>query len=1110
LLQFEQERGVKEPELKKALGMKRTYPGKRRGPNGVDTHRNNGSAYLDAFRQKENLARSAPAVPIQQGWRPMGPFCVPHGQTYGSGPGSRPAVAGRIGAIAIDPSDPTHILIGSAGGGVWESRDAGASWTARTDAQPSLATGAIAYDPSNSSIVYAGTGEGDFFSSLGVGLLRSVDGGTNWALLATTPFVGVGFYDIVVDPLNGNHLLAATTSGLFESTNGGTSWNQRRAPRTWDLSMHPAVAGDSSSTGEVFGACTDGLFRSTNGGTAWVSVSLPSAPASFSRIEVCHAPADGNVVYVFAASGSNAFIWRRNVFGGAFSAVVPPAGLDTNQAWYDWCAGVAPNNPDVLYVGAIDLYKGTRSPLDLWTWTSISAKSAGDSIHPDQHALAFSPIDPNVVYAGNDGGVFVSPDGGISWQALNKGLCITEFEYLAAHPQFDAWLIGGTQDNGTMRYEGEEVWYHVQDGDGGDCGINEGSPYTCYHTFYGMGMERSTTGGGWGSFAFVGPNPPPGHSSLFYPPVEVNGDVVAQAGSSVFISTDTGTNWTSVALPSGTATALAIPTASRLYAGTTGGDFFRLDFSGGSWQAPVQLAQPRFGFVSDILVDPTNPNRLWATYSNITGGHVFRSDDGGSTWNDVSAGLPNIPVNAIEIDPSSPDTVWVAADVGVYRSTDAGVTWGAFSNLLPNALAKDLFLHEPSRMLRVALQSRGVWEINVDQTNMPDVDLYLRDSVVDTGRKSPSPSGVDDPFSFGSKTHFWQCTDVKVDSPSYQTPALSDVDFEFFEDDHGVFSSGLTHENSQRNRVARVYVEVHNRGLSPATNVAVKVFFADASIGVPDLPAGFWTNFPNNTLPPASPWQAIAPHKIVPSVAAGIAEVVGFDWPVPATAASHSCLLVVTSAANDSISTTELNVGALVVNSKKCGLKNLAVVDPPPSVGPRVRVLKLNLWGSPRYRKYSLGMDRPATSMVRGVLFSKRLARLAQKAKLERVKLSASDKQEVQKFFSANPRLKAKLAPIAYRSPRGGVWLESLELDPKEPEQIVVLTEPKIGRGHWSFVLRAEDGNEIGGFTLQSNEAEQVRGRALILERRAIYDSEVERTKRHTLAVGVAAFSGHR
>ena len=549
LHQFERERGLEETDITSVaadLPLRRPSGRMRAARRGDEDGGSDGSPYLAAAAMKEDMERTAPAMPIAQGWRPLGPFSVPHGQTYGTGSGSRPAVTGRIATLAVDPANASHLLVGAAGGGVWESRDTGATWLPRTDFQPSLWTGAIAFNPSNPSIVYAGTGEGNAVWRLGAGLLRSPDGGTTWSLLTAAPFAGTGFYDLIVDPLNGNHLLAATRSGLFESTDGGTTWTQRRAMRTWDLSMAPAVAGNPNSTREVFAACADGVFRSTNGGRTWAAVTLPGAPPSWNRIEVCHAPSNGNVVYVFAAGPPlvpnpddpsqtmpTAYLWRRSIAGGAFAAAPPDPALRTGQAWYDWFAAVAPNNPDILYLGAINVHKGIRSATNTWTWANISARAVGDSIHPDQHAITFSPTDPNVVYIGNDGGIYRSPNGGTTWRSLNKGLCITELEYLAQHPQFEAWLIGGTQDNGTLRYEGEEVWYHVQDGDGGDCGANAAAPYTCYHTFYGMGMERSTTGGGWGSWTWIGPNVFNTYGSQFYPPVEVNGPVVAQAGQSV-------------------------------------------------------------------------------------------------------------------------------------------------------------------------------------------------------------------------------------------------------------------------------------------------------------------------------------------------------------------------------------------------------------------------------------------------------------------------------------------------------------------------------------------------------------------------------------------------
>lgn len=1051
------------------------------------------SPYVEAYRQLAQMqqpaggaeAGPAPANQIPEGWRPIGPFSIPHGQTYGSGPTSRPSVSGRISSIAVDPADATHILIGAAGGGVWESHDTGATWTPRTDQQPSLATGAIAFDPSNSQIVYAGTGEGDFYAMLGAGILRSTDGGATWSVRATAPFAGIGFYDIAVDPTNGQHILAATSAGLFESSNGGSTWASRIGQVSWDLSIAPPVGGAIT---EILAGCANGPQVSTDGGTTWTSIALPGAPARWIRIEVCHAPSDGRVAYIYAVGKGllstdpwTGFIWRRAAGNATFDVVPLPAGLNVNQGWYDWCAGVDPSNPDTFYVGGIDLYRGDRTGNN-WAWVCISAKTNGDCIHPDQHHVTFSPSDSNVVYASCDGGIYRSPDRGVTWRSLNKGLCITEFEYLAAHPTYDAWLIGGTQDNGTERYEGGEVWTHSQDGDGGGCGIDPSAPATCFHTFYDMGMQRSTAGGSWGTWTSIGPTVPSNYRSLFYPPVAVGSGIVCQAGQSAFISTNSGTSWTEISLPaSEVASAAVVASASTLYIGTTSGNIYRINSVAGVWQAPVALTLPRSGYVSDLVVDPVNPSRLWATYSTITGGHVFRSDNGGTIWTDVSGTLPTIPFHSIVVDPAATNTVYVAADVGVYRSTDAGTTWTAFNNGLPNALAADLVFHPTTRLLRVGTRNRGAWEINVDHANMPDVEVYVRDSTVDTGRFTPSPSGPD-PFAPPAYTYFWESTDIKVDSPPYQVTNLDDVDFVFFEDDHGVAASGLIHENAERTKTVRVYVQVHNRGIQPATNVDVKVFFASAALGLPDLPTGFWTNFPNNVLPAGSPWQAMAPHRTVPTIECGRPAVVGFNWTVPAGQASHTCAFAVASAQNDSIATSDLNIGNVVLGQQKCALKNLAIVDPAAAPLP---LIPLEIWWARSRGRHWIGTDRRGNGL-KGVILGSRLVPYAMERRLKRRKVTPDERKQIDIALRGNRHIPPESLDLQnLYIPPVGPWLLAEPPSKQEPDRIIALVDSKI-RDRFALIQWDEQGMPVGGFTFEAKQmAPQATGKGNMRTRKS-------------------------
>jgi hypothetical protein len=657
-----------------------------------------------------SMSPSAPAgpqlAPVAPAWRSLGPTMMPNGQTYGSG---RTVVAGRVSCVALDPSNGNHVLCGSAGGGVWESTNAGATWTARTDFAPTLTVGALAFARSAPATVYCGTGEGNFYASLGAGVLKSTNGGSTWALVAGAPFVGQGFYDIVVDPANANHVLAATTGGLYESSNGGSSWTQRRNRRTWSLAIQTTVG----AAGEVLAACSDGLFRSTNGGTTWAAVALPGAPASWNRLAVSMVRNDPRVAYVFGSAGGAGRIFRRNA-AGTWASVPTPAGLNVGQDWYDWCLMAAPDRDNQVYVGAIDNYRGDLSGTT-WTWTPMSAKTSGDSIHPDQHAFALHPTDPNVLYAGNDGGLYRSPNRGINWTPLNNGLVITEIEYLAQDFGTVRYILGGTQDNGSVRYTGSSVWEHAQDGDGGDCGVNRANPQVCYHTFFGMGMERSTSGGGWGSWGWIGPNVPANYGALFYPPVEVNNDTVAMAGQSVFVSRNRGSAWTELALPANNvATAMHAPTTDRLFVGTGTGAVFRFDWGGAAWSRTTLTTPRANASISDIHVEAGNPNGVWVTLRPLGGGRIFSSSNGGTNWTDRSAGLPALPMNAVCVDPGNANRVWVAADLGVYQSLNGGAGWSVLGTGLPNVLVADLVFHPYARVLRAGTRNRGVWELPVD------------------------------------------------------------------------------------------------------------------------------------------------------------------------------------------------------------------------------------------------------------------------------------------------------------------------------------------------------------------------------------------------------------
>ena len=271
-------------------------------------------------------------------------------------------------------------------------------------------------------------------------------------------------------------------------------------------------------------------------------------------------------------------------------------------------------------------------------------------------------------------------------------------------------MLAGLQDNGTVRRESDETWTQVALGDGGDCATNLADPDVRFHSDDYMAMGRSQTRGDRDSWD-DGVSPPDDENllKLFYPPLEVNGEVVVKAGEVVYLSTDSASSWSQVALPqpasgrASVASALAIPAGDHVLVGTIRGEVFRIDHAGGGWGDPTALTSPLDGWISDLVVDG---QRYWVT--NSSPGAVLRSDDQGATWTDVTANLPAIPVNAILTDPADSDRVWVACDVGVFESGDAGGSWTVLGTGLPNALAEDLVFDARPAAARRHAQPRGL------------------------------------------------------------------------------------------------------------------------------------------------------------------------------------------------------------------------------------------------------------------------------------------------------------------------------------------------------------------------------------------------------------------
>ena len=297
---FETQRGLALSVVSPAQAALAAKTGRKRAKAAPAPKRAPRLPYVAAAAAKKRMEPPFNATVNLPIWHELGPTLIPHGQTYGKGPHSQPSVSGRCVGIDIDPTNRNHLVVCSAGGGLWESQDGGATWRPLTDKQPTLTMGAVARAPSSSNIVYAATGEGDGRVPLGVGLLRSSDGGQTWTHVPSAILSGEALYDIAVHPTDPLHLWIGGSSALYESKDGGSTVHSVRSGRTWDFSINP------SDPSEIFAGTENGLIASANGGQTWSAMSLSGvgAGATFDRIEICHAASNPAIVYVAASIDS--------------------------------------------------------------------------------------------------------------------------------------------------------------------------------------------------------------------------------------------------------------------------------------------------------------------------------------------------------------------------------------------------------------------------------------------------------------------------------------------------------------------------------------------------------------------------------------------------------------------------------------------------------------------------------------------------------------------------------------------------------------------------------------------------------------------------------------
>ncbi len=735
--------------------------------------------------------------------------------------------AGRVRNILTDPANPNTLYVAFSGGGLWRSLDGGAFWQAMTETLGSLSVGAVAMDPNNASTLYLGLG--DPFDGTGLGVVKMTERGEKWAepvLLGDS----TNIRDILVPPSNSNIVLVATNRGLYRSTDAGRTFARvtidaanATVPGIWSLAQGsptvtvvngantnthtivltleaaPGATGTASRMGQV--------WRSTDSGATWTRANGITHANGINRISLASAPSNRNTMYAMAAETNGGTADLANIFrstdGGANWAAIatdatgaylqytnPVAGqaahssierLLGGQGFYNHMILIDPNDANTVYFGGQLQMVRARPVNNVFQFTRMTdwlAQFGLPYVHADFHAGHFarnpnqSPTNPNddwFLYAGTDGGIFRSNDGGTTFtHALNEGLSTHKVYNVCSSPNNAARVLAGLQDNGTrLRVldaagNGTSVFNQVIGGDGFGCDVNRANANQMIGSVQYLSPRRSTDGGATFALSCTGITECGDDAAAPFRTIITpwRGDATGNtlytySHARVYRTTNYGTGWAalgSTGLPAATdasgnrtlfirgvaaarTSGAAVNDDSVIGVITNGGGIFLTTSRGAQtvvggatvngWARAGALPS-HDSSLSSITFDPTDRNIIYVTSvaPSTTAAHVWRSTDFGRNWAIIDGtgtvngnGFPRgIPVNSITVDHTVRTTLYAATHLGVYRSTDSGNNWERFGAWMPLVNVMEVQVADNGNSARAATYGRGLWEMR-DITN---------------------------------------------------------------------------------------------------------------------------------------------------------------------------------------------------------------------------------------------------------------------------------------------------------------------------------------------------------------------------------------------------------
>ena len=657
---------------------------------------------LDGYRSNET-------------WEPLGP-ATSINVTGHWNPG-----LGRINVIARDPFDVNTLYIGAPSGGLWKTTNEGADWEVLTDHLPVLGVSAIAIDPTDTDIIYIGTGDKDASDNYSIGVLKSTDGGVNWEVTGMEWTEGQNrtIAKLLIDPTNPNILFAATTVGLFKTTDAGASWDNVKSGDIDDIEFKP---GDANT---IY-ASTQRFYMSTDGGDNFTETT--GVPTT-SRVQIAVSEAAPNYVYFFSYQSG---IYRSEDSGASFTkqSNEPNQG---SQGWYDLAFAVSHTNAEEVHLGEINTWRSMNGGVNWtkttdWTWNNPIGYT-----HCDIHEIVFFGGD---IYVGSDGLISKSTDNGDTWINLSEGLCIRQFYRIGGSKTNPYKILGGSQDNGTSVYTTDN-WHEWLGADGMEACVDHTNENIVYGTSQGGTFYKSTTGGNNGN---VGISQPGGGAWVTPFVMHPDDPLTLFVGLSNVRKTTNGmSSWSTISsLGSGNISNMCIAESDPDYLYVTkSSTIYRTKNGGSSWDnVSAGLADQNLSYVA---VHPANPEIVAVSLSGFSNGNkVFISYDAGDNWENFSDNLPNIPANCVIFHDDPNNGIYVGMDVGIYYKDNSLMEWEPFMTGLPNVIISELEIHYEAGKIRAGTYGRGLWEADLHPMVPQDIVLTY---VVN--------AGDDDIISFG-------------------------------------------------------------------------------------------------------------------------------------------------------------------------------------------------------------------------------------------------------------------------------------------------------------------------------------------------------------------------